>query len=577
MARQDDASGTGADDLGRAGDPGRTDGLDRADPWTDLVEGGDTGRTGTSEDTTETAVVTARDASEDATDAGDALADGADDTAPAAGAARGGWRRLFRRNRTLWIVAGAAVLALVLGLVLGRFVVPADARQEVPEPGLVTAPVEFGELVNDVTIRADVAYADPVEVKIDTSVGGPAVVTGQVPAEGAELKPLSVALEVSGRPVIVLPGELPAYRTLRLGVSGPDVVQLKQALAAVGISAGDVGSATFDQATADAVAALYAQAGYPAPPAPEGADEAVTAAREGVRGAEDALAQARQALATAGAGPDPVQVRQADNAVASAQRTLDAARADPAQHASVPGFEDDLALAVLQREQLGAGRDASAERAMVDSASRQVDAAQQTLDKATQQVQPFLPVNEVLYLTDLPRRVDSVKVARGAVLQGAAMTVSGATVRLTGSIAPADAALLQAGTEGVFDLPDGAEHRAKVVENKPGKTAAERWSVVLEPDAFTPEQIAAVQGQNVRVRIAVGATQGEVLSVPLAALTAGPGGESRVEVVDGDPRDGDKAKTRLVVVEPGLSARGMVEVTPKEGELREKDLVVVGR
>ncbi|MCW5954385.1 MAG: hypothetical protein KIT69_19210, partial [Propionibacteriaceae bacterium] len=62
---------------------------------------------------------------------------------------------------------------------------------------------------------------------------------------------------------------------------------------------------------------------------------------------------------------------------------------------------------------------------------------------------------------------------------------------------------------------------------------------------------------------------------PFAALTAGPGGESRVEVVEGDPRD-EQAKTRLVVVTTGLAAGGYVEVTPAEGDLKAGDLVVVG-
>jgi multidrug efflux pump subunit AcrA (membrane-fusion protein) len=79
------------------------------------------------------------------------------------------------------------------------------------------------------------------------------------------------------------------------------------------------------------------------------------------------------------------------------------------------------------------------------------------------------------------------------------------------------------------------------------------------------------------VSIPVGATEGDVLSVPLAALTAGPGGESRVEVVDGDPRDGDRAETRLVTVETGLAADGAVEIRPTGGDLGEGDLVVVGR
>jgi hypothetical protein len=157
------------------------------------------------------------------------------------------------------------------------------------------------------------------------------------------------------------------------------------------------------------------------------------------------------------------------------------------------------------------------------------------------------------------------------------MTVSGATLSLSGTVAVADARLLSPGMTASFDLPDGTEHAATITEVTPGEGEEARWTVRLEPAPLTPEQVAELQGANVRVGIPVGATDGEVLSVPLAALSAGPGGESRVEVVEGDPRDGARAETRLVVVETGLAADGAVEVRPVEGDLAEDDLVVVGR
>lgn len=485
-----------------------------------------------------------------------------------------GWGRILRGNRTLWIVALCAVVSLVAGLLVGRFLV-SPAESETPEPGLVTVPVEFGALSNDVTLRADVGYADAVDVTIDTTSGA-SVVTGAVPEVGATLNPLSIALEVEGRPVIVLPGELPAYRTLRVGVSGPDVLQLKQALVAVGIDAGDVASDLFDQATADGVGRLYAQAGYPLPAPEDGADDAVRAAEEGVRSAESGVAQAQQALAAAGAGPSSLESWQADVRVAQAEQALADAR-NGVEGISVQQAEWDLQTARLERDQLWAGKDTGAEKAALDAARAQVDSANQELERARQSVLPYLPSSEVLFLTELPRRVDAVNVTRGTSISGAVMTVSGATVRLTGAAAEADARLLKAGAEGTFELPDGTEHRAVISELTPGKDSKARWDVQFEPDPLTPEQITQLQGSNVRVRIAVGATDGEVLSVPLAALTAGPGGESRVEVVESDPRDGKDAETRIVVVETGLAAKGAVEVTPVEGDLEEGDLVVVGK
>jgi len=484
------------------------------------------------------------------------------------------------RNRLLWIVAAAALVSLVAGLVIGRFAVsPEDAAAGAapPAPGLITAPVGFGALSTDVSLRGEVAFADPVEVTVDTTtIQGAAVVTGRVPEAGAELAPLSIALEVAGRPVIVLPGELPAYRTLRFGVSGPDVVQFKTAMRSIGLDAGDPTDDEFDEAAAESVVQLYAQAGYAAPAIEDG-DGVIGAAEEAVASTEQALAAARKELAAAQAGPSAVAVREADNAVASARRELDAARAsDPQDGNEVADLQDALALAELTRAQLGTVADTGAQRAAVESAQSQATRAEEDLARARQSVLPALAAGEVLFLTDLPRRVDTVAAKRGALLSGAAMTVSGAQLALSGSAAEADARLVAVGQEASFELPDGAPHRAAVSAVAPGATPDERWTITLTPDPLSPEQIEQVKGTNVKVVISVGATAGEVLSVPLAALSAGPGGESRVEVVDGDPRD-PAATTRLVSVTTGLAAAGAVEVSPSDGALAEGDLVVVGR
>lgn len=508
-----------------------------------------------------------------------------DDLVDADGTVKGkkgaGWSRVFRGNKGLWVSAVIAIVALIGGLLIGHFITsPADAANnaKAPDPGLITVPVEYGKLSNDVTIRSDISFADSVDVKLDTSsFSGGAIVTGQVPAVGTELKPLSIVAEISGRPVFVLPGDLPSYRTLRIGVSGPDVLQLKQALASVGIAAGDVANNVFDQALADGIATLYAQVGYPLPPNDEGADESFRAAQQAVTDAQTNVNQAQSAYDNAASGTvDPVALKQADNRVAAAQRAVTAAEKDPAFDGDLQGLRDDLALAQLERDQLFADPDASNEWAALESARSGLTSAQESLADAREAIQPYLPSSEVLYLTQLPRLVNAVNIARGSAPEGVAMSVSGATLELSGSVAAADGKLLTVGTVAAFAMPDDSEHTATITKVEPGKNATDRWSVTLEPAPFTPEQIQQVQGSNVRVQIPVGATDGDVLSVPPSALTAGPGGESRVEVVVGDPRDGDKAETRLVTVETGLAAGGYVEVKPIKGELEKGDLVVVG-
>jgi len=302
----------------------------------------------------------------------------------------------------------------------------------------------------------------------------------------------------------------------------------------------------------------------------------VRAAEQGVLAADQGVASAQRELDAARSGTDAVAVREADNAVSSARRELDAARGTGADALEIANLQDALGLAELRRSQLDRPADTGAQQDALAAARNARTQAAEELARAREGALASLPQAEVLFLTELPRRVDAVNVERGASATGAALTVSGADVRLTGAAAEADARLLEVGARAVFELADGTEHAATVSAVEAPSGESSRWSVLLEPDPLEPEQIQQLQGSNVRVVVPVGATEGEVLSVPLAALTAGPGGDSRVEVVEGDPRDGERADTRLVTVETGLAAGGYVEVTPVDGDLGEGELVVVG-
>jgi hypothetical protein len=524
-----------------------------------------------------------------------------------------GWGRILRGNRVIWVMALVAVVALLAGLGLGRLIVSpgqAAADAEAPTAGLITVPVESRVLANDVTIRGDATYADSVDVTLETGdIGGPAVVTGQVPEVGATLSAAQIGLEITGRPVIVMPGDLPVYRTLRVGLSGPDVLQLKQSLQAVGINPGDVASDTYDAATASAVSALSDRNGYPAPSTAEDAAAQVSAANDSVAAAKQAVADAQAALAAAGAGlSEPDRIEQ-DNLVRAAQRAVAAAKAEekaakngdgPPPVVSVPDAEDALRLAYARRDAAVAPKDTSAETAGVAAANARLEAANAELADAQQTTLTSLPASEVLFLPGLPRRVDEISVSRGSTISGTVMRVSGATLVISGSAAESDAALIKVGDVASLAMPDDSTLNATVTSVAPADAAgsgsggtdgtggetdggsdsgtpgagAGRFTVLLTPDPMTPEQLAAVQGTNVRVSLPVESTAGEVLAVPLAALTAGAGAESRVEVATGTGAD---AETTLVEVTTGLAADGYVEVSAVDGTLDVGDLVVVGR
>lgn len=491
-----------------------------------------------------------------------------------------------RRRRTMFGVAGAAVVSLAVGLFAGsRLLSPADAadRTDAPEASLITVPVELRTLESNVTTRADASYAGAVDMTIETSgLESPPVVTGLVPEVGANLTEATAVLEVAGRPVIALVGELPMYRSLRPGVSGPDVLQLEQTLERLGYDPGTVDE-DYTASTGQAVAELYEAVGYDAPAADMQVSADLEAAEEQARMARDTVRQAEQALEEASTGPSESERVAASNAVEAAERNLAAAeKAGDAQ--AIAAAKDELEMAQAQQRDLLKDRDTSAQKSALDDARDSLADAEEALATAQAASGTPLPASEVVYLPSLPRRVDEVHVTRGKTVEGAVMSVSGASLVLTAQVDEATRELLKEAMPVTLDLPTGEQAAGTITSIAATKKDAESegdegdgeentpqtYDVVITPAELTPEQTDSLRDSNIKITIPITSTAGDVLAVPVAAVTAGPGGESRVEV----QRDGS---TELVEVELGLSADGYVEVTPVEGELAAGDSVVVGR
>ena len=93
---------------------------------------------------------------------------------------------------------------------------------------------------------------------------------------------------------------------------------------------------------------------------------------------------------------------------------------------------------------------------------------------------------------------------------------------------------------------------------------------VIVPDEALPAELAGV---NVRVVITASASDGEVLVVPLAAVSSGADGTTRVSILEADSADPVDVEVTI-----GISADGFIAVEPvTAGGLVEGDLVVVGR
>jgi peptidoglycan hydrolase-like protein with peptidoglycan-binding domain len=479
------------------------------------------------------------------------------------------------RKKTLLIVGGIAVAALGIGVAAGQYVTsPADAAAdaEPPEAGAITAPVEFRTLDSTLVIRGDAKFASSVEVTPEvSSLTVPPIITGHVPEVGDEIKESDPLLDIAGRPVLALQGKLPMYRTLRPGLSGPDVKQLEEALERLDYDPGKVDE-DYTSSTGEAVAQMFEDAGYAAPPADEEAQAGVDMAKDGVDAAQSELDSAEQILADVSKGPSKIEKKQAEQAVDNAERMLKDAK-DSEDSNAIASAQDELDLAKLQLEELLEGPDISAEQNAVSSARTRLSEAQQELSDATASAGTPLPAAEVVYLDKLPRRVDSVEVERGDEVNGATMTVSGADMVIVANVNDADREPLEVDMPVELDLPTGAQAEGVITEIEPAKgDDASGYDVTIVPEDLEPEEVDALREANVRVAIPISSTGGDVLAVPVAAITSGPGGESRVEVLRGEDDE-----TVLVTVDVGLTAESYAEVTPKAGELDEGDLVVVGR
>jgi len=369
-------------------------------------------------------------------------------------------------NRRVWMIGLAALVSVSVGSwwLGARSQSPEQAasRAAAPVASWITVPVEERVLASTVVVRGDVSPLVSLSMVVPSSVEGAGVVTRLPPAVGTEVVEGAVVIEVSGRPVFVVQGDVPTYRSLRPGMWGPDVWQLQSALFRLGFG-GEV-SGVFDRATEANVKALYKAAGY-----------------------------------------EPVD----GNTVA---------------------------------------------------------------------------FGELVFLPTFPARVQSGVSRLGPIVAGSATgvsDVSGLVVLSAGELLVTTA--VRAGDEGLVRVGMGVEvlnetsgtiytgHLATIATTATMDASGQMGRVAtIATDEPLPASLTNV---NVRVTITAAASDGEVLVVPLAAVSSAADTSTRVSVLAAG------ATTPVdVAVTAGISADGFVAVEPVvKGTLHVGDLVVVGR
>ncbi len=163
------------------------------------------------------------------------------------------------------MLAAGAVLALatVAGsvAVMSSATQPTGAARQLPTG---TAQVKRRALAARVSQAGTLTYRGRSDGSPDSVINQARGTYTQLPTAGHVISPGHVLYRVNGRPVVLLHGSTPAYRTLSTGATGADVAELNADLVALGYAARaqlSPTSASFGSATTTAVQKLQAALG----------------------------------------------------------------------------------------------------------------------------------------------------------------------------------------------------------------------------------------------------------------------------------------------------------------------------
>ena len=482
-----------------------------------------------------------------------------------------------------------AVIVPAVAFLVGRGI--SSTEQKVadatpPDPTVLTAEVTAGPLVDAFVAAGLVEQADTVGLSVEPRGG--AVVTALPWQAGDTIPAGSVVIEISGRPLFALRGEFPAYRTLGPGMSGPDVAQLQQALGLLGHDLIETGD--YDQATAAAVAALYAKAGYEPAVVPEAAatlaaaSEALAAAKQAESEARDLhdawheaqltdaelrrAAELARAQLKAAEASTALDIAASQRAHAAAQQTLDQLRTGGTaaeisqQELVVRGAAAALELArVSAVETVAAAREAhedaeaavkspptgEEEHAARDAAVAARKSAEKAVRDAEAALGATLPASEVVFMNSAGATVGRVDLTVGADLAQTslsdALVLASANPSIRLVLPSSYVDIVQPGHRTVIELSDGQSIEAEI-------STVDREERTARVDADLSAQAV---GLTARATVTIAESAPDTVVVPSTALRRGADGRPYVEVQRG-------GSFEEVDVEIALEAIGLVAV-----------------
>lgn len=209
-------------------------------------------------------------------------------------------------------------------------------------------------------------------------------------------------------------------------------------------------------------------------------------------------------------------------------------------------------------------------KAALDVAKRRGLVVRGDLGKANRRAGVYVPADEIVFVESVPLLVAATTTVVGAPASGPIMTVTNSAVVIDSSLPLADAPLVKEGMTVAIDEPQLGLATTGVVSRvatSPGTDSVDGFHIYFV--VTVNEAPPGLVGSSVRLTIPIKSSGGEVLTVPVSALSMTTDGSSRVQT-------SANGILSFVTVKPGLSATGYVGVTPIVGNLSVGDMVVVG-
>jgi peptidoglycan hydrolase-like protein with peptidoglycan-binding domain len=494
-----------------------------------------------------------------------------------------------KRTKVLGAVLAFVALAALAGWWgLEHVTSPADvaARTAAPTPSPILVPVEERVLSSNVVTRGTARFGLPQPVSIAPSMlkAQPGLIT-TLPPKNTALREGGVLLRASGRPVFLLEGRMPAYRDLTPGISGEDVRQLQVALERLGYYSG-APTAVYDPPTGRAVAAWYRGAGFD-PFGPTDEQQALVRTMErDAADAEKLHLSSAGAMAAAALGIESARataehderVAASELAAANAERArvvLDPRQPETARAAAesaVRRAEAGVKAARLSGELAVRNALDAQKSAEIDAqlASERADRQAADLKAARLRLGVQLPVDELVFLSALPVRVQEVTAVVGDAARGPVLSVTDNQLAVDSAVPIESAPFVKLGMAVEISEPAlGVNARGTVVRvaDGPGTNGVDGYHIYFE--VRVDRTSTPLQGYSLRLTIPIQSSKQAVIAVPISAVSLASDGTSRLQVQEG-------GRLEYVIVKPGLSADGFIEVTPIKGTLKRGQLVVVG-